>query len=102
MADNLGVVANRPDPDDKPGLARRIVFDHIVDHLEKTDLHITFAEDEVYTVWFTFTLGNWKSLISTTLPDGRYYEVTYSKEKNKVFIDTYIKMDNVAIDMSDR
>jgi len=73
------------------------VFDYITDRLEKTDLHITFSEDEVYVVWFAFTLGNWKALCSTTLPDGRYYEVTYNKPKAETYIDTYIKVDNVAI-----
>lgn len=98
MADNLEVVANRPDPTDFPQIARRHVFDCVKARIEKTDLHITFAEDEVYVVWFGFVLGNWKAIVSTTLPDGRYYEVTYSKEKNKVFIDTYIKVDNSEFD----
>lgn len=97
MSDNLKVVTVRHDPTHCPGVARRVVFDYIKNRLEKTDLHITFAEDEVYVVWFAFTLGNWKALCSTTLPDGRYYEVTYSKEKNQVFIDTYLKVDNVAV-----
>ena len=97
MADNLEVVVNRPDPTHFPAQARRHVFECVKARLEKTDLHITFAEDEVYVVWFAFTLGNWKALCSTTLPDGRYYEVTYSKEKDKVFIDTYLKVDNVEV-----
>ena len=100
MADNLEVVSNRPDPTHFPAIARKLVFDCIKSRLEKTDLHITFAEDEVYVVWFAYTLGNWKALCSTTLPDGRYYEVTYKRETNHVFIDTYIKVDNLDIDLN--
>lgn len=99
VADNLGVVESLPDPTHLPALARRLVFRVIAERLEKTDLHIKFEEDQCYVVWFTYTLGNWKALVSTTLPDGRYYEVTYSKDKHEAYIDTYIKMDNTAIPM---
>lgn len=97
MADNLQVTANRPDPTSFPEMARRKTFNLIKARLEKTDLHITFAEDEVYVVWFCYILGGWKALVSTTLPDGRYYEVTYDKAKHKTYIDTYLKVDNVEI-----
>lgn len=99
MADNLEVAVNRPDPEHLPLKARRLVFEQVKNTLEKTDVHITFSEDEVYVVWFTFTLGNWKAMLSTTLPDGRYYEVTYNKAKNEAYIDTYIKVVNTVVDM---
>lgn len=99
MADNLGVNPNPVDPSNKPELARDIAYRHIKSRLEKTDTHVTFSKDEVYVVWFAFTLGSWKALISTSLPDGRYYEVTCknvggSDNANPVFIDTYVKIDN--------
>ncbi len=79
--------------------ARKIVFDYIKPRLEKTDsVHTTFAEDEVYIVWSAFTLGNWKCLISTSLPDGMYYEVTYNVAKSETYLDAYKKFDNVCID----
>lgn len=99
VADNLEVVTNRPDPKNLPDVARRHVFDAVKVNLEKTDLHITFSEDEVYVVWFAFILGGWKALCSTTLPDGRYYEATFNKDKQQVYIDTYLKVANVAIDV---
>lgn len=77
--------------------ALRNVFDYVKAHLEKTDTHITFSEDEVYVVWFCYILGGWKALVSTTLPDGMYYEVTYNKEKREAYLDAYKKFDNVAI-----
>ena len=73
------------------------VFEHIRTRLEKTDLHVTFSLDEVYVVWFTYVLGNWKALVSTTLPDGMYYEVTYDKVKEQTYIDSYKKWENVCI-----
>ena len=81
-----------------PNAARNMVFAFVKDRLEKTDTHVTFAVDEVYVVWFAYVLGNWKALVSTSLPDGMYYEVTFDKDKQKVYIDSYKKFDNQAFD----
>lgn len=96
MADNQGVA--KPGIDQSiPEIACDLVYGHILENLEKTDTHITFGRDEVYCVWFAFVLGNYKALVSSSLPDGRYYEVTYDKNKTRVYIDTYVKVDNRCI-----
>lgn len=77
--------------------ARRIVYDYVKARLEKTDTHVTFGPDEVYVVWFSKVLQNWKALISTTLPDGMYYEVTYNGEDKETYLDAYKKFDNVSV-----
>jgi len=77
--------------------ARRLVFWYVKPRLEKTDSHVTFSEDEVYVVWFAKTLQNWKALVSTTLPDGMYYEVTYNGDDKVTYLDAYKKFDNVFI-----
>lgn len=77
--------------------ARRLVFEYIKPRLEKTDTHVTFALDEVYVVWFSKALQNWKALVSTTLPDGMYYEATYNGDKGETYIDAYKKFDNVCV-----
>lgn len=74
--------------------ARTLVYDYVREHLEKTDTHVTFSRDEVYLVWFAYTLGNWKALLSTRLPDGMYYEVTYSDEVSQTYLDAYRKWDH--------
>lgn len=99
MADNHGVAAAPVDPANLPELARKIVFDHVKANLEKTDLHVQFNQEDVYVVTFSFVLGCWKALVSTTLPNGQYYEVTCNKPKSQVYIDTYVKVDNTAIDV---
>lgn len=77
-------------------LARSIVFDQAVS-LGVQVQHPTFSLDEVYVVWFTYVLGNWKALCSTSLPDGRYYEVTYNGQAKtgSGFVDTYCKTHSV-------
>ncbi len=75
-------------------LARKIVFGYVKDIKEKTDDHVKFEFSDVYVVWFTSVLRNWKALVSTQLPDGMYYEVTYDGEKNRVYLDAYKKWEN--------
>lgn len=77
--------------------ARTLVFDYVRHILEKTDTHVTFFQSDVYVVWFSKVLNNWKALVSTSLPDGMYYEVTYNGEKGETYIDAYKKFDNVCI-----
>lgn len=77
--------------------ARTLVFNYVTSKLEKTDTHITFGLNEVYTVWSVKVLQNWKVLISTTLPDGMYYEVTHNGNDDETYIDAYKKFDNVCI-----
>lgn len=59
------------------------------------DVNITI--DDVYVVWSVKVLQNWKALISTTLPDGMYYELTYNGDKDEIYLDAYKKFDNVKI-----
>lgn len=73
-----------------------LVHAYVQARLEKTDSHVAFTADDVYVVWFCKTLQNWKALLSTTLPDGMYYEVTYNGDKGETYIDTYKKFDNVC------
>lgn len=77
--------------------AKAMAFNYIKPRLEKTDRHVTFSPDEVYVVWFSKTLQNWKALVSTTLPDGMYYEITHSGDKRETYIDAYKKFDNVVV-----
>jgi hypothetical protein len=78
--------------------AQRIVFEYIMPRLEKTDPWLDkFDLSGVYVVWFSKTLQNWKALVSTTLPDGMYYEVTYNGDNTEVYLDVYKKFDNVSI-----
>ena len=45
----------------------------------------------VYVVWSCKTLQNSKALLSTTVPDGMYYELTYNGDKHELYFDAYKK-----------
>jgi hypothetical protein len=53
--------------------------------------------DEAYIVWFNYTVGNAKALISTTRPDHKYYELTYHAATNQLHIDSYLKVIHESI-----
>lgn len=74
--------------------AIQIVINYIREHLDKSDKP---AEYEVFTVWKVKVLQNWKWLISSTLPDGMYYEVTYNGDKKEFYLDAYKKFENKCI-----
>lgn len=73
-----------------------IVADYVRDRLEKTD-GTPFTIEDVYVVWSCKTLQNWKALLSTTLPDGMYYEVTHNGNASETYLDAYKKFDNVCV-----
>lgn len=78
-------------------IARKIVLNYANEHIDKTD-NVQITLDNVFIVWFCKTLQNWKALVSTTLPDGMYYEVTYNGDKKEVYLDAYKKFENRKID----
>ena len=74
--------------------AIKIVWDYILEHLDKSD---QIPEFEVYIVWKCKALQNWKFLISSTLCDGMYYEMTYNGDKMEWYLDAYKKFENRCI-----
>ena len=76
--------------------AKQLVADYFNSRVEKTDMkEITL--DDVFVVWFCKTLQNWKALVSTTVPDGMYYEVTHNGDKGETYLDAYKKWENVRV-----
>lgn len=71
-----------------------IVRKYVEEHLDKSDAKPLY---DVYVVWQFYIFGNAMWLLSTTLPDGMYYEVTYNKSKDEFYLDAYKKFENMSI-----
>lgn len=76
--------------------ARRIVMNYFNAHVDVTDKK-KLTMDDVFVVWFSKTLQNWKCLVSTTVSDGMYYEVTHNGDKNENYVDVYKKWENYCV-----
>lgn len=51
--------------------------------------------EQLYVVMFSYVLGSWKALISTSVPgDGLYFEVIHNEEKQETYVDIYKKQAN--------
>lgn len=74
--------------------AIKIVTDYAMEHVDKSD---NVSEFEVYIVWKCKILKNWKFLISTSLMDGMYYELTYDGNANRWYLDAYKKFENRVV-----
>ena len=74
--------------------AMEYVADYIREHLDKSDPDVEF---QVFIVWKCKILQNWKYLISSTLPDRMYYELTYNGDKHEWYLDAYKKFENRCI-----
>lgn len=80
-------------------IAINIVKDYAIAHLDKSDFagSIPDIDFEVYIVWKCKALQNWKYLISSTLLDGMYYELTFNGDKHEWYLDAYKKFENKVI-----
>lgn len=74
--------------------AKAIVLAYVKDHIDRTNPN---AESTIFVVWQCQILQNFKCLISTTLPHGMYFELTYDGDKKVWYFDVYRKVENREI-----
>lgn len=66
-----------------------------------TNNGIDMSEHQIFIVWFSKTLKNGKALISTTVDDDKYFEVTYNGCTKEMYIDEYKKQNNTVINCNE-
>ena len=69
---------------------KQIVNDYVMSNLDF----------DIFVVWQVKVLQNNKALLSTTIPDGMYYEITYNGNKEEFYLDAYKKFQNKCIQLS--
>ena len=75
-------------------IVKKIITNYVLEHLDKSDETPTF---DVYIVWMCKVLQNNKALLSTSLFDGMYYEITYNGNTDEFYLDAYKKFENRCI-----
>lgn len=78
---------------------KNLVADYVNEHFDKSDNNDRFPACDVYVVWSCKTLQNNKALLSTPLPDGMYYEITFNGDKNEIYFDAYKKFQNIKFEL---
>ena len=71
-------------------LCKKIIVDYFNEHIDKTN-NTKISVDNTFIVWSVKVLQNNKALVSTTMPDGMYYELTYNGDKKELYLDVYKK-----------
>ena len=79
-------------------LCKETVVNYFNENVDKTD-GLKINKGNVFIVWFSKTLQNFKALVSTTVSDGMYYELTYNGDKKELYLDAYKKWENKCIKM---
>lgn len=79
-------------------IAIDLVAKYTDEHIDKSDEKPDY---KVFVVWYCKTLQNFKALLSTTLFDGMYYEVTYNGDKDEIYLDAYKKFENQKIEVKE-
>lgn len=77
---------------------KQIVVEYANAHLDKSD-NKKIDTNDVFVVWSCKTLQNNKALLSTTLFDGMYYELTLNGDKGEIYFDAYKKWENKCIEV---
>ena len=77
--------------------AKQAVVDYFNSQADSTDKNGRITADEFYVVLLVKALQNNKALLSTTVPDGMYYEFTWNGDKNEGYLDAYKKWKNVLV-----
>lgn len=82
-------------------LAKARVYEMALASLCPTDDLSMFTINDVYIVTHAFILKNQKAMVSTTLKDGKYYEVTYNEATSEMYVDQYVKVQNKTYNIAD-
>lgn len=81
-------------------LCKKHVVEYFNENADKTDQK-QITEADVFVVWYCKTLQNHKALLSTTVSDGMYYELTYNGDKQELYFDAYKKWQNICFEVKE-
>lgn len=69
---------------------KQLVVGYFNSHVDAADGKKLTMED-VFVIRFSKTLQNWKALVSTTVSDVMYYEITHNGDKKETYLAVYKK-----------
>ena len=82
-------------------ICKQLVVDYFNGIKESRDKNGLITQNDVFVVWLCKTLQDNKALLSTTVPDGMYYEITFNGDMNEIYLDVYKKWQNKCFELED-
>lgn len=76
---------------------RMAVLEAVNEYLAEID---QIELEDVYIVMYAYVLSGWKAMVSTTIQDDRYYEVTH-EAGGRTFVDVYHKERQKVLEFDD-
>ena len=72
-------------------------MDYFNSQADSTDKNGKITKENTFVVWLVKALQNNKALLSTTVSDGMYYEITHNGDKKEIYVDVYKKWKNYVV-----
>ena len=82
-------------------ICKETIVKYFNNRSDKTD-KFEITEENVFIVWSCKVLQNNKALVSTTVSDGMYYELTYNGDKKELYLDAYKKWENKRLKLDNK
>ena len=57
-------------------------------------MSVPITEEELFVVWSSKVLQNWKGLVGSTRPGSPYFEVTHNGNNGVTYVEVYKKIDH--------
>lgn len=61
------------------------------------EMSVPIMEEELFVVWSSKVLQNWKGLVGSTRPGSPYFEVTHNGNNGVTYVDVYKKIDHIEL-----
>lgn len=81
------------------GVIKSEVANYYNERRSKGDSGKNITANNVIIVWYCYILGGWKALATTDAQDDMYYELTFDKCKNRLYLDAYKRWENVVFEL---
>ena len=60
----------------------------------ESEMRDRIMEEDLFVVWSSKVLQNWKGLVGSTRPKSPYFEVTHNGNNGVTYVDVYKKIDH--------
>lgn len=90
-----------PHPDRYLTMAKRLVMENYNEHHNEEESPPLIIDD-LYIIWFTKVLNNWRAQVASSVVRGLVWMVTYNGSKSEAYIEVFRKINNTKVQAKER